>query len=50
MTHPWHTNGGYQKTFRWVGDDHTSPDAHAYVCVRINLALFERRGSKIVGD
>ena len=34
---------------RWV-DVRTNPDVHDDVCLRINSALSERRGSKIVGD
>ena len=33
---------------RWVGDGHTSPDIRADMCLRMNLALSERRGSMIV--
>jgi hypothetical protein len=35
---------------RWVGDGRVSPDVHADVCLRINSALSERRGSEIVGE
>jgi hypothetical protein len=44
------TIADYQKMIRWLVSGHASPDVHADdVRLRLNSALSERRGSRIVG-